>query len=78
MNALLLTACYFLAPGHVSADCVGLRDEAEDYLAKSHQSCADIVYIAFEGTREKVRCHGYEGETLDYMSGADGNLRLVK
>jgi hypothetical protein len=69
MNALVL-ACYFVA-GHVSADCAAMRTEAEDYLAKSHQSCAAVVYIAWAGPRETVRCRGYDGKALDYVSDAE-------
>lgn len=77
MNALIL-ACYFLAPGHVSADCAGMRAEAEDYLAKSHQSCAAVIYIAWDGPRETVRCRGYDGATLDYISDSSGNLKYTR
>ena len=77
MNALLLIACYFTQPG-VSADCNDFRAEAEDYLAKSHQSCAAVIYIAWDGPRETVRCRGYDGATLDYISDSSGNLKYTR
>jgi hypothetical protein len=70
-------SCYFTR-GSVSADCDSQRVEAEDYLAKSHQSCALVIYISWSGTRETVRCRGYDGATLDYVSGTDGNLHFMR
>jgi hypothetical protein len=76
VNALALV-CYF-AVGHVSVDCNAQRVEAEDYFAKSRQSCASVIYIAWEGPRETVRCRGYDGGTLDYISDTSGNLKLAR
>jgi hypothetical protein len=82
MNALLLVfSCYFVQmPGMTppSAECVAYREEAEDYLAKSHQSCAAVVYITQQGKREHVRCRGYDGATLDYVSDDSGNLKFTR
>lgn len=71
MSALILVACYFTQPG-VSADCVSFRDEAKDYLAKSNQSCASVIYITLQGTTETVRCRMYDGGILDYVSNNAG------
>jgi hypothetical protein len=77
MNAIIL-ACYFLAPGPISADCNAMRDEAEDYLSKSNQACAEVVYITQTGKREHVRCRGNDGTTLDYISDDSGNLKFTR
>jgi hypothetical protein len=83
MNALLLVlSCHFVqlypTDPRPTTECIGMREEAEDYLAKSHQSCAAVVYITMQGKREHVRCRGYDGSTLDYISDDTGNLKFTR
>lgn len=76
-QAPALEACYFTLPD-VSADCAASREEAEDYLTKSHQSCASVIYIAWRGPHEEVLCRGYDGSTIIYTSNTSGNLQFTR
>jgi len=73
--APITSSCYFTSQhGAPSADCAGFRDEAEDYLAKRRWSCAAVLYVIWQGSTESVRCRGFDGGVIDYISGTDGNL----
>lgn len=68
--------CYYIRS--VTNDCEDLRSEAEDYLAKRHWVCADVIYITLEGSRERVRCRGFDNSIIDYVSQPDGNFKLLR
>ena len=67
--------CYYLKGQPVTRDCAGYLEEAENYLARSHQHCAYVLYITWAGDSETVRCRTYSGGFIDYVTAADGNLR---
>ena len=69
--------CYF-SRDTVTADCKGDAEEAGDYLVKRGWVCADIIYINWHGTTETVRCRGYDGSVLDYVSDSSGNFQFKR
>ncbi len=69
-------SCYYRA-AHVTVACVAQRDEAEGELYQSNQSCAQVVYVRFDGRRAFVRCVGYDASLIDYISDG-GPLRVLK
>ena len=76
--APITESCYF-TPQHVAINgitpsCAAYREEAEDYFAKRRWSCANVIYIVWQSSTESVRCRGYDGGVIDYISGTDGNL----
>jgi hypothetical protein len=73
--APITESCYYTSQhGAPTESCVANREEAEDYLAKRHWSCAAVLYVIWQGSTESVRCRGFDGGVIDYISGTDGNL----
>ncbi len=70
-------SCYFTR-ADVSPMCAAQRDEAAGVLYRSNQSCAVMIYEVFDGRRAIVRCRGFAGDMLDYISDDRGDFHLTR